>query len=451
MNIRLALLAALTLAALAAGGCHKQDDPAEAKGGAGGKKSSPPVPVVLAPVMKQAYAPAITVNGEMRATQSTTLTAEVAGKVVAIAHRIGEKHPKNAGALIRIDPSTYQNSVASAKADLEAAQEALKMLEHGPRPQEIAVQQAAVAAAQARYDQAQDNLKRQQQLFEQGAIAEIALVSARTAVETAQAALQSEQQKLSSLKEGSREEEVAGARARVDQARSSLAAAELQLSRTSIAPPFNAVVSALSVEIGQYVGLGTPLCEVVIDQPAEAWFSMPQEKSAAVKPGSAVEVRCAALPDAVVAGRVISVAPAADAATRQFPVRVAVTDLRLKPGMSVTGRILLATPQPTLVLDMDAALDSKLGLVVYRVVKPAEGAGGAEGKQAALAIETIPVELGERLDGIVVLLKGDLKEGDMLVTRGKEQLIASSKVIPSDETAKDAATGGRDTERGGAQ
>jgi hypothetical protein len=41
------------------------------------------------------------------------------------------------------------------------------------------------------------------------------------------------------------------------------------------------------------------------------------------------------------------------------------------------------------------------------------------------------VEIGENLDDVVVLLKGDLKPGDMLVTRGKEQLYPSAKIIPT--------------------
>lgn len=462
MSIKSGLLMAGLLLALLAGGCFKPEGATAEKSGGnasagkGGKSGPQPIPVLVAPVQLKDYAPAIVLQGDIRAAQQATLAAEVAGKVIAIAHRVGEKHAQNSGALIKIDPASYETAITSAKADLAAAHEALKRLENGPRQEEVAAQEAAVAAAQAKYDQAQDNLRRQQELFEQGAIAETALVDAKTAAQTAQAALTAAQQVLSALRQGSRSEDIAAARARVDQARSILSAAELQRSRTTIAVPFNAIVTSLFVEVGQFVSPGTPLCVIVADKPAEAWFNLPQNKTAQVQPGAAVEIRSQSLPDEILHGKVISVSPAADLQSRQFPVRVALTDLRLQPGMAVTGRILTAKPIPTLVISDNAAVEGKLGLVVYRVLPTGNTNAGTSAATAALAeVETVPVELGEHLNGEVVLLKGDLKAGDLLVTRGKEQIYTSAKIIPinlkslqgssaEDTTQQDkpAATGG---------
>lgn len=436
MSIRVWLYTGLMLLALAAGACAKPPaaDQAKADGGKdagkGGKGGPQPVTVLTAAVQQRAYAPAIVLQGEIRAAQQATLAAEVAGKVVAIAQRVGEKHGRGAGALISIDPASYDTAITMALADLAEAQQALKRLQNGPREQELAAQEAAVAAAQAKYDQAQDFLGRQQELYDQGAIAETALVDARTAAQTAQAALDAAQQVLSALRQGSRSEDIGAAQARVDQAQSSLAAARLQRTRTAVATPFDAVVTALFVEVGQYVSPGTPLCEIVADKPAEAWFNLPQDKAAQVKPGAAVELRVQSLPEVVITGNVISVSPAADQQSRQFPVRVALKDLRLLPGMAVSGRILTARPAPALVIDDNAPLESKLGLVVYRV-RPAapEGAEAKPGAAPQYSVETVPVELGEHVDGGVVLLTGELRAGDLLVTRGKEQLYTGAKII----------------------
>lgn len=412
----------------------------------GGKSGPQPVAVLVAPVRQRDYAPALVLQGEIRAAQQTTLAAEVAGRVLAIAHRVGEKHGQSAGALISIDPATYDTAIAAAAADLAEAQQALRLLRAGPRQQEIAAQEAAVAAAQARFEQAQDFLRRQQELFDKGAIAETALVDARTAAQTAQAALEAEQQALSALRQGSRSEDIAAAQARVDQAQSSLSAAQLQRSRTAVTVPFDAVVTQLFVEVGQYVGPGTPLCEIVADKPAEAWFNLPQDKAAQVRPGTIVELRVQALPGATLTGTVLSVSPAADPQTRQFPARVGLQDQRLLPGMAVTGRVLTGKPVPTLVIDDNASLESRLGLVVYRVVPAAPGGDGAGPEGAQLAtVETVPVELGEHVDGEVVLLAGELKPGDLLVTRGKEQLYTSAKILIANPKPAAGAGG----ERGG--
>jgi HlyD family secretion protein len=459
MSIRSGCIAGLALLALLATACAKPQDAAQAGAGGkagqgkGGKNGPQPVPVLVAAAALRDYAPALVLQGDIRAAQQTTLAAEVAGRIVAIAHRVGEKHGRGAGALLSIDPASYDAALSAAKANLAGAQEELKRLLNGPRAQEIAAQEAAVSAAQARSDQAQDNLGRQQELFDQGAIAETALIDARTAAQTARAALDAAQQALSALRQGSRSEDIAQARAQVDQAQSSVAAAQLQRSRTAIAVPYDAVVTALYAEVGQYVSVGTPLCEVVADKPAEAWFNLPQDKAALVQPGAAVELRAKSLPDAVLQGRVISISPAADVQTRQFPVRVALNDLRLRPGMAVTGRILTAKPALTLMISDDAALESKLGLVVYRVLPAAGGGGGAgQGAAAPAGVETVPVELGEHLNGEVVVLKGALRAGDLLVTRGKEQLYTGAKISPTNiaPPAGAKAAGAANTDRAAA-
>ena len=432
MRSKWAVVVVLAMLVLAAVGCHKPAAAPQAKGeGNGGGRPQGPqaVPVVVMPVTLQDYAPALALSGDVRASQRATLAAEVSGKVVAIAHRVGEEHSASAGELISIDPTSYSTAVQAAKADLAEMQEALNRLQNGPRPQEIAVQEAEVAAAQTKVDQAQDNLRRQKELFDQGAVAETALVDAQAAADTAQSELKAAQQVLDTLREGSRREDVAAAKARVDQARTSLQAAEQQLARTSIKPSFDAIVTVLYVEVGQYVGPGTPVCEVVANEPPEVWFNLPQDKVASVKPGAAVDIRTDALPGEVIKGKVISVSPAADVQTRQFPARVAVSDKRLMPGMAVNGRILAGTPKPTLMISADAPLEGKLGLVVYRLV--AGGKPAADGSAPLAGVEMVPVETGENLDSVVVLLKGDLKAGDMLVTRGKEQLYSAAKVIPT--------------------
>jgi len=377
------------------------------------------------------YAPAIELTGEMRAKQKAVLAAEVSGKVISIAHRVGEANNKDS-VLISIDPSSYEAALSSATAQLEAARQRLAELQAGTRSEEIAAQEASVASARARSDQAQDNLSRQQALYEQGVISEASLTAARSAAEAAKAELDNQQQKLDQLRAGPRKETLAAQKALVDAAQSQVDAASIALQRTSIAPAFDCVVSSLMVEVGQFVGPGTPLCEVVADGVAEAWFNVGEIDAASLGSGDEVEIRSDALPGEVVFGTILSLAPDADPTTRQFPVRVAVTDERLKAGMSVRGRILTADLKPTLMISEDSPVESKLGKVVYRMVLPAPDAQpGANGMPPLPSVESIPVETAEHIDGMVVVTSGDLKPGDMLVTRGKEQLYPSAKIIPT--------------------
>lgn len=417
---------------LAAGCPAKEEAAAPQAGGGGGMSGPPPVSVIVAPVELRDYAPAIELTGEIRASQRAVLTAEVGGRVQAIAARVGEAHRKGSGPIVQINPADYQAQVNAAQSQLDQAQAALAEAKAGPRVQDIAAQQALVAQAEAQVHEAEDNLTRQQQLFDSGVISESVLVSARTKLDAARAALEAQVQALNRLNAGTRHEQLDAAEARVKAARSGLELAQLNLSKTQVSAAFDAKVTTLMVEVGQSVNPGTPLVEVIADEPGEAWFNLPETGVSIVSPGDSVEIRSDALPGEVITGKVISISSAADSSTRQFPLRVSVTDERLLPGMAVRGRILASEPKPTLMVSQDATLESKLGLIVNRMTPPGpDDKPMAEGMPALGSFETVAVKTGERVDGMVVVLEGDLSPGDMLITRGKEGLYPSAKIIPT--------------------
>nr|MDQ3022904.1 hypothetical protein [bacterium] len=62
--------------------------------------------------------------------------------------------------------------------------------------------------------------------------------------------------------------------------------------------------------------------------------------------------------------------------------------------------------------------------VVYRMSPP-----GKEGELPS--VNPVNVEIGENVDKYIVVTSGDLKAGDMVVTRGKEQLYPSAHIMPT--------------------
>lgn len=437
-SILLVIVLGLLLAGLPACQRHGGGPP----GGMAGGFQAPPVAVILEPAALVDYAPAIELVGDVRAAQQATLSAEVAGRVVAISHRVGEAHPRSAGALVQINTADYEAAVAAAEAGLTQAQEALRMAQNGPRPQDIAAQRAQVEAAEAQYKQALDNQARQQELYDAGVIAESALVAAHTQADAAKSALKAQQEVLDQLLEGTREEQIKQAQAGVSAAQSQLTQARLALGKTSITPAFDAVVTGLMVEVGSFVGPGQPVVEVVADAPSEAWFNLPADQIQHVGPGDAVELQLDAYPGERLNGTVISVSPSADVQTRQFPVRVAVDDPRALPGMAVTGRILLQEPRPTLMVKRDATVLTNLGMAVYIMQPPAPDAKPPmEGMPPLPTVNQVLVQLGATYGDQVEITDGDLKPGDMVVTRGNENLYTGANIIPTNLT-EDGGMGG---------
>lgn len=458
-----AIVALLLLLAMASACKGKgKEGPPGAGGHGAGMQGPPPVAVMAAAAELRDYAPGIELSGELRARQSAVLAAEVSGKVLGVEKRVGESCAKGK-AVIRIDPASYQVSLDAAKATLEQERQKLSELKNGALDTELAAQQALVDSAQARYDDAAASLARFEELHSKGYVTDEELSKARADADAARAALEREQQNLRKMQEGTRTESLAAQEARVQQAEASVKAAELALARTNVSPAFDGEVSALMCEAGQYVGPGTPLVEVVSAGAPEAWFAAGEDVAGSLAPGDSVDLGCAAFPGEVFEGSVISVAPQANPGTRQFPLRVKLSDTRLKAGMAVTGRILSAAPKPTLMISADATLQGKLGPSVWRVLPPAPAApgdagaaaggpgGGAGGMPPLPGVESVAVETGAMVDGWVVVLKGDLKPGDMLVTRGKENLYPGAKVMLGQPPQAPPAPGSGAPDSGGSK
>jgi len=87
----------------------------------------------------------------------------------------------------------------------------------GNRPQDIAQAQARLQDAQATLNQKEDDLRRNQQLYEAGAISLQTVNQARTARDSAQAQVRVAQQALDLQKAGSRPQEIEQARGKVKQ------------------------------------------------------------------------------------------------------------------------------------------------------------------------------------------------------------------------------------------
>jgi len=93
-----------------------------------------------------------------------------------------------------------------------------------------------------------------------------------------------------------------------------------------------------------------------------------------IQPGAQVMVRFDALPEVEIEGKVISVSPAADDKSRQFPVRVSLNDPRPKAGMAAYGRLLTEEPRKVVAVKRDAIVMSNLGEAVYVMQPPAPNA-----------------------------------------------------------------------------
>ena len=118
-------------------------------------------------------------------------------------------------------------------------------------------------------------------------------------------------------------------------------ALELELEKTAIAAPFDAVIARRYVREGQSVAKGERLFWITAEAPLLMRFTLPEKEFGKVHTGQSVEVTSADVPGEKHSARVKEISPVVDPASGTFEVLVELTGDRrlLRPGMTATVRL----------------------------------------------------------------------------------------------------------------
>lgn len=326
-------VAAVALAALVLVACGGET--------AGGGPSGPggrPVPVVVVPAERQPWSDSIQALGTARANESVTITAKVTETVVRVNFEDGQEVP--AGAVL-VD--------LSGRAEI-----------------------AALAEAQAAYDEASRLYERQLELSKQRTVSEAVLDQQRAARDTA--------------------------KARVDAIRA-------RLGDRVITAPFAGRLGFRAVSPGTLVTPGTVITTLDDLDPIKVDFTLPERFLSALAVDQTITAHTAAWPGVDFVGKVTSIDSRIDPVTRTVTVRAEVPnrDRRLKPGMLMTLTV-SANEREALVIPEIAVQAIRDRNFVFRV--------GDDGKA-----QQVFVDLGARRAGLVEVLDG-LTPGDRVITEG---------------------------------
>lgn len=167
------------------------------------------------------------------------------------------QHVEAGHVLIALDCGPLARDIDVRAASLQATEANYERVLNGPRPEEIAIGEAAVGVAVARAEEARAALDRANAM-EVGVSVTLAqrLVAQRDS-RVADALLMDARKKLALLEAGSRAEDVAEAKARRDQAAAFLDEGKAELDQCTVRAPAAGTVKVL-VTLGQYVSTYAP-------------------------------------------------------------------------------------------------------------------------------------------------------------------------------------------------
>ncbi len=338
--------------------------------------AQPASPVAVDAVKRESVTRMHRITGEIAPRRRSAVAAEEAGIVLSV--------PVDAGDRVK---------AGDVLAKLDSAILELTLLE---QQAELAESMASVDEHRARSEWADADLKSLEDLLKQGAAKPKEVEDKRSEALAEHAALRQSQESV-----------------RLSQARLNLT--ERRLHNKTILAPFDGVVIIKHAEVGQWVGVGGDIAEVVEIGEVDAVLDVPEWLVSELSVGMSLEILPAAFEDTVV-GSIRAIVPLGDARARTYPVKVALAnrDGRFKPGMSVKGWVPSAEFDEALTISRDAVLMSPTGPYVYAV------------RDGAAFPVNIDIRSSAGIDRFVVT--GTLTPGTLLVTEGNEKLYPTAKV-----------------------
>lgn len=237
------------------------------------------------------------------------IVAEASEPIVEILVREGER--VEAGQrLLRQETDVSAARIAQARAQVIEARQRLTELERGERPEVIREARARVASARAVLVRDERELERVQELIEAKLVAQSQLDMARAARDTSRAALREAEAQLAVLLNGTREEQIAQARAAVEAAEYAERQLALSSARLEVHATRSGVIEALPYEVGERPPAGAPIVIMLADTAAYARVYVPEPRRVKVQPGTPARVYVDGL-DEPLEGRVRFVASSA--------------------------------------------------------------------------------------------------------------------------------------------
>ncbi|MCA8352684.1 efflux RND transporter periplasmic adaptor subunit [Burkholderia cepacia] len=190
---------------------------------------------------------------------------------------------------------------------------------------------------------------------------------------------------------------------------------DARIQQKSIRAPFSGQLGIRRINLGQYLNAGDAIATLTQLDPLYVNFTLPQQDMPRLTSGAPVQVTVDAVPGRVFTARISAIEPRIDGETRNVAVQALLpnTDRVLKPGMYVTARLVLPATTDNIVLPLTAIQTSASGDSVV-VVKGAD----AQGVGKAVAV---PVVTGRRLGEEVLVTQG-VKPGDVVVMAGQNRL-----------------------------
>jgi membrane fusion protein, multidrug efflux system len=331
-----------------------------------------PVAVEVMRVTKSDITTAVVAVGSIAAMQDVMVSSETAGRVTSVSVKTGD-FVRQGQMLVQVDDELKKVALDQARAQL--------------------------AAAETNVQKSQKDFARTEKLFATGDVADIELEGYRLALRSAEA---------------QRQAAVAGVRL-----------AERQLADTRIKAPVAGVVASRLIDLGEMVGPGAPIANIIDIASVKVRLSIPEEEVGRLRAGQSAVVHVDSRAGESFQGTVYSVGSKSESQNgHTYPVEIVVrntTSDPLRVGMFARVSILCASARSTVAITKDCLAGDDAAPTVFVV----EDSTAHQRK----------ITLGLKGTDTYQVVEG-LKEGELVVSFGQKDLKDGARVQFNTKTGK---------------
>ena len=302
------------------------------------------IEVVAKPVALQVQYPAI-----VYPSKEAELSFRVSGRLIELPVRAAD-HVAKGDIIAELDKRDFENNLAQLESQRDQANEQIKALRAGARPEDILALEASVNAMQAQLDQASAQVTRTQTLFDKDIVAQAELDNDVAAARVAQANLRTAEEQLAIGNAGGRDEDIAAAEAALRGLQAQVDQASDQLGYATLSAPFDGVIAQRHIDNFTNIQAGANVVLLQQLSTIDMVFDIPGADvlnwTTADPDGLTVDVELSGNATKLTATELVEFSTQADPGTQTYRARVAVKvpeGVQVLPGMA--GRVRVSSNQ----------------------------------------------------------------------------------------------------------
>ncbi len=293
----------------------------------------------------------LTLSGRAVASYSARISPRISGHLTKLGTD-DQGRPLDAGMAITkgqtlfvLEPNSFENNLALAKAQLAAAQANLDNLTAKTRPEKLEQLRQGIAEFKARVEDKKREVVRYRRLVEQEqTLPPRRLEESQTDLAAQTAQLQAAESRLTEADNGPTPSEIAVAQARVNEAQVGVKIAQTDLSDATVTSPFDGVIIKRFKSLGDYIAANPPtdVFEIQAVGSLEAALQAPETYLPQIAAGKTSITLLSPLLEQPLDLKVDRIVPSIDSARGTVELRVGIPAERrgkLVPGAFLTARL----------------------------------------------------------------------------------------------------------------